>query len=175
LGIAFQTSPSEATEVQHDYLTAREVAQINAYRKARAVAKKHPDELVLAADTLVYLEEEIFGKPAGMQHAYTMLEQLQGRTHRVVTALCLMHLRERRQRLCTETTAVTFRPLEAPQIRQYLNRVNPLDKAGAYGIQEEGELLVESISGSYTNVMGLPVELLKKELEAWVGQAGAVP
>ncbi|HWH69266.1 MAG TPA: Maf family protein [Candidatus Sulfotelmatobacter sp.] len=168
LGVDFKVVPSEAVEIHHQDLTAREVSQINAYRKARAVAKKHPDALVLGADTLVYLETTLFGKPGSLEEAYQMLEQLQGRTHHVVTAICLMHLRERRQRTISEITAVTFRPLDAVTIRRYLTKVNPLDKAGAYAIQEEGELIVEQIAGSYTNVVGLPTERLSSELAAWM-------
>jgi septum formation protein len=168
LGVDFKVVPSTTPEVHHEQMTAREVSQVNAYRKARAVAKRFPDELVLAADTLVYLGTTLLGKPATLEEAYQMLRQLQGRTHHVVTAICLLHLREHRQRIFAESTAVTFRPLDAAQIRRYLTKINPLDKAGAYAIQQEGDLLVEKISGSYTNVVGLPVERLKVELQAWV-------
>jgi septum formation protein len=96
-----------------------------------------------------------------------MLQQLQGRTHQVVTGICLLHLRSHRQMVFVESTAVTFRPLDPVKIRHYLNRVNPLDKAGAYAIQEEGDLIVEKIVGSYTNVVGLPLERLTVELQAW--------
>jgi len=171
LGIDFKVVPSTATEIHHDQLTATEASRINAYRKARAVAKKFPDALVLGADTLVYLDTRLFGKPADLEQAYLMLEMLQGRTHNVVTAFCLLHLRERRQRVCAEDTAVTFRPLDAVKIRRYLTKVDPLDKAGAYAIQEEGDFIVEKISGSYSNVVGLPVERLKAELEAWGSEA----
>jgi septum formation protein len=167
LGVEFKVVASDVPELHHEQLTASEVAQINAYRKARSVAKKLPDSLVLAADTLVYLETQLYGKPSTLEEAYQMLEQLQGRTHQVVTAMCLLHLREHRQKISAERTAVTFRTLDAPVIRRYLNRVNPLDKAGAYAIQEEGDLIVESISGSYTNVVGLPIERLTEELKEW--------
>jgi septum formation protein len=167
LGMQFKVVTSEVAEIHHEQLTAQEVSQINAYRKARAVAKKLPDSLVLGADTLVYLDTRLFGKPASLEEAYQMLEQLQGQTHYVVTAICLLHLREHRQRISSERTAVTFRSLDASKIRRYLNRVNPLDKAGAYAIQEDGDFIVESISGSYSNVMGLPVERLTMELGEW--------
>jgi septum formation protein len=167
LGIDFKIVPSDIPEIHQQELTARELAQVNAYRKARSVAKKYPDMLVLGADTLVYLDSALFGKPAGLDEAYTMLERLQGRTHQVVTAICLLHLREHRQRVFSEITDVTFRPLDAVRIQRYLVQVNPLDKAGAYAIQEQGDLIVESISGSYTNVVGLPTERLAAELERW--------
>jgi septum formation protein len=169
LEVEFSVVPSKTPEIHHEQLTAHEVSQINAYRKARAVAKRFPDALVLSADTLVYLETTLFGKPADLEEAYQMLERLQGRTHQVVTAICLLHLRNHRQRVFAEATSVTFRPLDAVAIRRYLTKVNPLDKAGAYAIQEEGDLLVEKISGSYTNVVGLPVERLREELRAWPG------
>lgn len=169
LTLNFKVVPSTVTEIHHDQLSVREAAQINAYRKARAVAKKYPDTLVLGADTLVCLETTLFGKPATLEEAYEMLEKLQGRTHQVVTAVCLMLLRNHRQRIFCESTSVTFRPLDAVKIRRYLTRVNPLDKAGGYAIQEEGDQLVESISGSYTNVVGLPLEALAVELQTWAG------
>ena len=167
LALDFTVVPSDAPEVHDDQLTAREVSQLNAYRKARAVAKKYPDALVLGADTLVYLGTTLFGKPANLEDAHRMLKQLAGRTHEVVTAICLLNLRHHRQKLFFESTAVTFRPLNAAQIRTYISRVNTLDKAGAYAIQESGDLIVEKISGSYTNVVGLPVEKLREELNAW--------
>ncbi len=167
LRLDFKVVPAEVVEIHHEQMTARELSQVNAYRKARAVAKKLPDALVLAADTLVYLESMLFGKPATLDEAHRMLEQLQGRTHQVVTGICLLHLRNHRQAVFAETTAVTFHPLDAVKIRRYLNSVNPLDKAGAYAIQEEGDLIVEKIAGSYTNVVGLPLERLAAELESW--------
>src|SRR6185369_14650528 len=141
--------------IHHEDLTAEEVSKINAYRKARSVAKKYPDALVLAADTLVAIDERLFGKPPSLEQAYVMLEQLQGRTHSVVTAICLLHLRGRRYHIFAESTAVTFRRLDASSIRRYLNLVDPLDKAGAYAIQEQGDLLIEKVAGSRTNVVGL--------------------
>jgi septum formation protein len=167
MGLEFEVTASDAPEIEQGELTAREIAQVNAYRKARLVAKRHPDALVLAADTVVCLQARLFGKPAHLEAAYQMLEELQGRTHEVVTALCLMHLRQRRYRVSADVTAVTFRSLDSVGIRRYLALTNPLDKAGAYGIQDHGDVLVEGIRGSYTNVVGLPVELLRQELEAW--------
>jgi septum formation protein len=167
LGLDFKVIPSEVAEIHHEQLTAHEIAQINAYRKARSVAKRFPDSLVASADTLVYTETALFGKPASLEDAYMMLERLQGQTHHVLTAVCLLNLRNHRQRIFSETTAVTFRPLDAVTIRRYLTRVNPLDKAGAYAIQEEGDLIIERISGSYTNVVGLPLERLRVELQTW--------
>jgi septum formation protein len=167
LGVEFQVVPSEATEAHNEELTAREISQINAYRKARAVAKKFPDALVVGADTLVYQGTTLFGKPADREDAYRMLKHLQGRTHQVITGVCLIQLRNHRQRIFSESTDVTFRPLETEEIQLYLSKINPLDKAGAYAIQEYGAQIVGEICGSFSNVVGLPVERLRAELQSW--------
>jgi len=167
MGLRFDVVPSHAPEVHEAQLTAREVSQLNAYRKAREIAKLNPDALVLGADTLVYLGTELFGKPANIEEALAMLEKLQGHTHEVVTAICLLHLREHRQKVFAESTAVTFHRLTPNQIMTYFKKVNPMDKAGAYAIQQEGYLIVEKIDGSYSNVVGLPIERLEEELRGW--------
>jgi septum formation protein len=163
----FRVVPSDATELLDEHWSPFEICQLNAHRKARVVAKKNPDALVLGADTLVFLGPEILGKPASRAEAEQMLTRLQGRTHQVVTGLCLIHLRAHRERLFAASTDVTFHPLDAGQIRDYLAKVNPMDKAGAYAIQEHGDLMVSEISGSYSNVVGLPLERLRAELSAW--------
>jgi nucleoside triphosphate pyrophosphatase len=167
LGLSFQVVAGGVNEFVHEHLSPLELCQLNAHRKARAVAKKFPDKLVLAADTLVFLEDEILGKPANRAEARRMLVHLQGRTHQVVTGVDLVCLRMHRERVFAVTTDVRFRPLTTDQIQRYLAKVDPLDKAGAYGIQEHGELIVEEISGSYSNVVGLPVERVQEELGAW--------
>ena len=163
----FQIVPSDATEIFDGQLSPLELCQLNAHRKARAVAGKIPDALVLGADTLVFLEREILGKPRDLADARRMLARLQGRTHQVVTGVSLIHLRGHRERLFAVSTDVTFRPLTAVQIGNYLLRMNPLDKAGGYAIQEHGDLIVSEISGPYSNVVGLPVERVGAELAAW--------
>ncbi len=167
LKLEFQVVPSDAAELHNEQLTAREISQLNAYRKARAVAKKFPDALVLGADTLVYLDNILFGKPANLDQAQRMLQQLQGRTHQVVTGICLLHLRAHRDRLFADSTNVTFRQLTPEQIHRYVSSIHPMDKAGAYAIQESGDSVIREISGSYTNVVGLPLEKLEAELKAW--------
>ena len=96
-----------------------------------------------------------------------MLLDLQGRTHTVVTGVCLLHLRSHRQRLFSETSFVTFHPLSEARAEEYLKLMDPLDKAGAYAIQQHGELIIESIVGSLSNVVGLPVGRLREELDLW--------
>lgn len=167
MGFEFAVVPSNAAEVQYEHLTVREICQLNAYRKARDVAKKIPYALVIGADTLVYRDDQIFGKPATLGEARRMIGKLQGGVHRVVTGVCLIHLRMVRQKLFVETTTVAFKKLNSDQIAAYVSSINPLDKAGAYAIQEHGDMIVDSISGSYSNVVGLPVERLQAELAAW--------
>ncbi|MGD1088436.1 MAG: Maf family protein [Verrucomicrobiota bacterium] len=163
----FQVVSSDAAEVFDEYLSPLEICQLNAHRKARAIAKKIPDALVLGADTLVFLDGEIMGKPRDIADARRMLTQLQSRTHRVVTGVSLIHLREHRERLFAVATEVTFRPLSAEHIGDYLSKINPLDKAGAYAVQEHGDLIISAISGSYSNVVGLPLEKVGEELAVW--------
>lgn len=166
-GLNCRVIVSHAEEATHEYLTPRELAQLNAYRKARVVAKRYPDSLVLGGDTIVCLGMRVFGKPSTQEEAIQMLTRLQGKTHQVITGICLLQLRRHRQRLLAESTDVTFRPLDETQILRYLNLIDPLDKAGAYAIQQSGELIVECIEGSLNNVIGLPTELLMSELERW--------
>jgi septum formation protein len=167
MGVPFVVMKSDAPEVAPDHLSPAETAQINAYRKARVVAKQHPDSLVLGADTVVSLGTELFAKPADMADAERMLAKLQGRTHLVITGVCLLQWRPWRQRLFAVSTSVTFRKLHLGQIRRYLEKIHPFDKAGSYAIQDEGDLIVKGFKGSYSNVVGLPVETLREELAAW--------
>ena len=173
----FRVVVSHAIEIQGEHVTPRELVRINAYRKALAVAKQFPDSLVIGADTVVCLENRIFGKPLDLADASRMLEELERQTHEVITGVCLVHLRAHRQRVFAESTSVKFRPLTSGQIRNYLSQIDPLDKAGGYAIQEHGDALVETISGSLSNVVGLPLEMLRTELSLWdlraSGDAGA--
>jgi len=163
----FQIIASDTAEIFDEQLSPLELCQLNAHRKARVIAKKHPDALVLGADTLVFLDEVILGKPASLEEARRMLARLQGRTHQVVTGVSLIHLRALQERTFAVSTDVTFHPLTPEQINIYLSKTNPLDKAGAYAIQEHGDTIVSEISGSFSNVVGLPVEQLQAELNAW--------
>lgn len=167
LDFDFQVIPGDTAEILDEHLSPLELCQLNAHRKARAVAKKHPDALVLGADTLVFLEGEMMGKPANAGEARRMLGRLQGRTHQVVTGVSLIHLREYRERIFAASTDVAFYPLTARQINTYLSKTNPLDKAGAYAIQEHGEMIASDIFGSFSNVVGLPIEMLKEEIRQW--------
>lgn len=122
-----------------------------------------PDELIITADTIVWLDDNVLGKPTDEFQAKQMLHSLSGKTHHVITGVCITT--KQFQRSFTVTTEVTFSPLSEEEISYYVNNFHPLDKAGAYGIQEWiGLVGVRSIKGSYFNVMGLPVQRLYKEL-----------
>lgn len=161
----FEVFPAGTEEFQPEHLSPRESCMLNAYHKARVIAKRFPDSLVLGADTEVCLGRRVFGKPKDRAEAEEMLGDLEGKEHQVITGVCLIHLRRHRQRTFPETTRVTFKRLGADEIAEYLNRINPFDKAGAYAIQEHGEMLIAKTEGSYSNVVGLPIERLRKELE----------
>jgi len=161
----FDIVPAHAEEFQPEHLSPAEACMLNAYRKARAVAKQVPDALVIGADTEVILNRRVFGKPHDRREAAEMLVDLAGKEHQVITGLCLLHLRRHRQRTLADTTHVFFKPLTVDQIRDYLDHINPLDKAGAYAIQEHGDAIVQRIDGSFSNVVGLPVERLKAALK----------
>jgi septum formation protein len=167
LPVSFTVFPSDAPEVHNEQLTVREVCMVNAYRKARAVAKQFPDHLVLGADTLVSMGSRLYGKPTDLNEAERMLSELQGKTHEVVTGVCLMHLRSHRVKTFSETTWVTFKELKREDIHNYVMKVSTLDKAGAYAIQEFGDLLVAGVDGSYDNVVGLPTESLRRAFAEW--------
>ena len=125
--------------------------------KAEAVAARAPDDVVLAADTTVVLEGEIFGKPDSAAHAVAMLMRLQGRTHEVMTAVAVMRGGDVAQAL--DVSRVTFRPADEPTLAAYVATGEPLDKAGAYAIQGLGAPLIERVEGDFFGVMGLPLRL----------------
>jgi septum formation protein len=141
------------------------VAMQNAQRKARAIAGRHPHSIVIGADTIVVLDGKIFGKPRDRDDARRMLGQLAGQRHEVITGVCLVHRSLDTELVFADTTRVWMRPLLPAQIAEYHAKIDPLDKAGAYAIQEHGEGIVERIDGSYNNVIGLPTERLQATLE----------
>jgi septum formation protein len=153
----FIAQTASITELAVDFLTPSELTLLNACRKTFAVARTEPNAVVLGADTLVALGTKIFGKPADLDEARRMLAQLSGRTHEVLTGFAISNFSERR-------TDVRFRELNADLIDRYLSRVNPLQKAGAYAAQIDPETVIERIDGSFTNVVGLPMETVSQLL-----------
>ena len=144
-------------------LSVQKAAQYLARKKALAVANEYPNDIVLGSDTTVVLENAIFGKPKTPEHAAEMLRQLSGKTHTVITGVALAQ-GERVSSFQTET-AVTFYPLTEEQIQAYLATGEPMDKAGSYGIQGYGALLVQNINGDFYSVMGLPVAETARALQ----------
>ena len=141
------------------------VPEYLAQKKAAAYSHKMNDEILLiTADTVVILDDVIYGKPADKQEAQQMLRKLSGKTHVVITGVCLTT--SRKQTTFSDTSFVTFAPLSNEEIDYYLNNYLPLDKAGAYGVQEWiGYVAVDKIEGSYYNVMGLPISKVYRELK----------
>lgn len=165
MGVEFDVVPSSADELHDESFAPDVLCELNAERKATDVEKLYPGRIVLGADTLVALEGKLLGKPRDLAEASEMLRELSGKTHRVITGVCLCG--PDRKATFSEVTEVSFRRLGAEVIRAYLAEVNVLDKAGAYGIQERGEMIVESISGSFSNVVGLPQERVAREFDDW--------
>ncbi len=137
-----------------------------AQAKAWAVAVSVPDALVLGADTIVVIDGEILGKPASPAHAATMLRRLRGRSHEVITGVAVVRARDRREVTAAVVTRVTMGEYSDLDIDRYVATGEPLDKAGAYAVQERGAALVARVDGCYTNVVGLPVSTTRGLLAA---------
>ena len=168
LGIDFEVRTLAGIDESYpDHLQGEAIAAYISKEKAEAYrATLAPNDLVITADTIVSVDGNVLGKPANEAEAHQMLQLLSGRTHEVVTGVTLMT--KSQQQTFTATTSVTFAPLTEAEITHYVTHYRPLDKAGAYGIQEWiGMIAVESIQGSYFNVMGLPVQRLYKALRDW--------
>jgi nucleoside triphosphate pyrophosphatase len=163
LGIPVEVRPSHIPEQRADGESPVEYAERLAREKAASVG----GELVLGADTVVLLDDELLEKPADDRDALEMLRKLQGRTHHVITSVALLANGTTRQ--ATDITAVTFRPCDDDFLKAYIATGEPMDKAGAYGIQGYGAALVERVEGDFFGVMGLPLRLVLELLE----QSGA--
>jgi septum formation protein len=157
-GFEFEISAPDISESCEVHLTLRELTALNATRKALATARVHPNKIVLAADTLVAVDDHILGKPRDAGEAIAMLERLIGRGHEVCTSVFICHLARARSTSFSEISRVHFRQLTLSEAERYLAKVNPLDKAGAYAAQGFGSEIIEKIDGSFTNVVGLSME-----------------
>lgn len=165
VGLHPSVIPSETDETVDPSLPPQEAAMELAARKARQVAERlrkagETDGVVIGADTVVYIDGEMLGKPADAGDAVRMLTKLQGREHRVYTGVCLADVAGTRQLTGYRETRVRMKPLSAERIRRYVATGECFDKAGAYAVQGRGALLVESILGDYSNVVGLPLSLI---------------
>lgn len=163
-GVVFEVVVSPAEEIHDASMKPETLCELNAALKAEAVAEVRPDATVIGSDTLVFIDDEPLGKPSDLEEARGMLRRLAGRTHKVCTGVCVVFPGGKTQ-VFHDTTEVDFLPLDDEQIDAYFAVANPFDKAGAYGIQEHGEMIISGIRGSFENVMGLPVEMVVAALE----------
>ena len=163
---AFRQESAAVCEVTAtDGITPLLAAQLNAAMKAQAVAQQHPESLVIGADTIVVMDGKLYGKPSDLAEAFRFLQSFSGRTHSVITAVALRCSCKALEDDFYAESQVKFHACSAEDINRYLSLVPVLDKAGAYGIQEYAEILVESFSGELENIIGLPIRLLRRHLE----------
>ena len=160
----FEVIVADIVEHEETSTDPRVMVAHNAALKADWVAERNPDALVLGADTTVFIDGHALNKPRDAAEARAMLRRLSGRTHTVFTGLAVRRLREALRIDEGVASDVTFKSLDDATIEAYLAQVNTLDKAGGYAIQEQGGLIVERFDGSYTNIIGLPLEVTKQIL-----------
>ncbi|MBE7035862.1 MAG: septum formation inhibitor Maf [Ruminococcaceae bacterium] len=166
IGLSFTVVPSQADESIAEDLSPAFAVQSLSLLKAADVAKTQPeDALIIGADTVVVLEEEILTKPQDAQEATEMLRRLSGRSHSVLTGVTVFRRKDGKSVSVTEETQVYFKSLSEDEIASYVATKEPLDKAGSYGIQGLGGLFIEKIEGDYYNVVGLPLTRLGKLLQ----------
>jgi septum formation protein len=162
-GISFEVQPADIPENPLSGEGAKDCAERLAREKALVVARLRPDDAVLGADTVVVIDDQILNKPADAVDAARMLRLLSGRTHRVITGVCLVAGRE--CRVASETTSVTMTEISDADIKAYVAGGEPMDKAGAYAIQGVASRWIPRIEGDYSNVVGLPVARVYRMLK----------
>ena len=171
-GVPFEAVAPEVEEIDIPD-KPEDTVRFNSEAKASWVARDYPDSVIIGADTVVFLER-IMGKPETMSHAREMLIRLSGRTHLVYTAVTVIFPNGDGMATRVVTSSVTMKKLNGEMISEYLQLVNPLDKAGGYAIQEHGEMLIDKCDGSYSNVIGLPMEMLGEMLEKYPETRGCL-
>ncbi len=160
--------PSNVKEIISPRERPEQVAMSLAFAKAKDIAGKFiGNEIIIAADTLVYLNNNILGKPKDKDEARHMIRMMNGKKHFVITGLSIIEVQTNRKIIDYEKTMVRFRKLSENKIERYLDTGEYKDKAGGYGIQDQGEILIEEIKGCYSNVVGLPIPKLDKLLEKY--------
>jgi septum formation protein len=167
LNIPFEVSVIEVDETYPKGIVGVDIPMYLAEKKAKAFTKiMKPDTMLITADTIVWHEGQVFGKPENKANATVMLNALAGKTHQVITGVCISTLKKRK--VFSVISEVRFAKITPAEIEYYLENYQPYDKAGSYGVQEWiGFIGVEYIEGSYYNVMGLPVQRLYNELKNW--------
>lgn len=164
IGLKFTVDPVEVDEALFPDRDPLRLARSISLKKALAASSRHPDALIIAADTFGVIDGKMLGKPAGRDQAIAMLAEMSGSCHRVITGFTVIDSITGRKVSRAVQTLVYFRKLRKTEIKAYVNTGEPLDKAGAYAIQGLGALLVERIEGDYYNVIGLPLAALSVEL-----------
>lgn len=162
LGFVFEVTPAVKDEIVPKNICTSDVVKEIAKCKAVEVYNKYPDDVIISADTIVVFNEKILGKPKDEQDAFRMLKMLSGGVHSVFTGVCIINNDD--IDTFAEETKVEFYPLSDEEIARYIATGEPMDKAGAYGIQGKGSVLVKKIDGDYFNVMGLPVARVWRKL-----------
>ena len=162
----FDIIPADIDETISDDITADKAAEYLSVKKSEHISAQYPDSLVIGSDTVVIIDGEILGKPSDEKDAESMLRKLSGQVHTVVTGVCLSM--NGRSESFSKETKVRFYPLTDKEILDYIATQEPMDKAGAYGIQGFGSVLIEGIEGDFFNVMGLPVASLKRKIEEFI-------
>jgi septum formation protein len=169
LGLSLKIVPAEIPEKSAPLEDPISFANRMAREKAALVSRRYPEKWVLGADTVVALNGKIYGKPRHDREAMAILQDLSGKTHQVITGICLCHFQEKSSFIQSVKTQVSFKSLSLQEIRWYVQTGEPRDKAGAYAIQGKGAFCVQKIRGSYTNVVGLPVTEVLQALEKYAG------
>ncbi|UUV22842.1 Maf family nucleotide pyrophosphatase [Paenimyroides aestuarii] len=166
LGLTFTINPANVNEAYPSHLKGKDIALYIAQQKASVFNNLQANELVITCDTIVWIDGVALGKPENSADAKQMLQQLSGKTHEVISAVCIKS--NQKEQLFYDVTKVSFNTLNPSDIAYYVETFQPFDKAGSYGIQEWiGLVGIEKINGSYTNVVGMPMEKLYKELMKW--------
>lgn len=166
LGVTFSIQPANVNEEYPSFLKGKDIALYIAEQKASVFSNIADDEIIITCDTVVWIDDTSLEKPQNKEDALQMLQKLSGKTHEVISAVCIKS--KEKEMLFSDTTFVTFNELSTDDILFYIDTYQPYDKAGAYGIQEWiGLVGIEKINGSYTNVVGMPMEKLYKNLNAF--------
>ena len=165
MGIEFEvTAPSYNENILGKKFSYK-LIEDTAEKKGLSVCENLPDAgIIISADTVVILGDEVLGKPKDYNDAYRMLSELNGKTHKVVTGVCIIDVEKKEKIIKSQTSEVTFNNIPDEEIKNYINTKKPYDKAGAYGIQELPDGFIKGIKGEYNNIVGLPTKMLKEML-----------
>lgn len=174
LGYHFDVIPHNIEEeyIQNDILPTR-LVQYLADLKANDVAKRVNDAIIISADTLVFCKKSVLGKPKNVSDAKRMLRMLSNSEHDIISGVCIMDMPSKKKLLRTDRTCITMKYMSEEEIEIYIKSGEPMDKAGAYAVQGRGRKFIEKMEGSYTNAVGLPLELLKEMINDLVKNENA--